>query len=89
MTPELETYFNNYFELFSNAGWNQLIAELEANAVNINNASAVSTLEDLHYRKGQLSMLGSIVNLKETIEANYDDAVKSPEDEVADYAEGI
>lgn len=73
MTPETQKYYDNFFELFASDGWKQLTEELKENAININNASAISTLEDLHFRKGQLNMLGSIVNLPETLEATLRD----------------
>ena len=35
MTPELETYFNNYNELFNHEGFKQLIQELSNNATQL------------------------------------------------------
>jgi len=87
VTPDTEQYFNNFFELFNTPGWKQLTEELKENAININNASAISTLEDLHFRKGQLNMLSSLVNLPETVEANYKEATSQESEESAlDYA---
>jgi len=35
MKPELETYFDNYNELFNSEGFKQLVQELSSNAVSL------------------------------------------------------
>jgi hypothetical protein len=78
---ELEKYFNNYFDLFGTDGWKQLIEELNNNALGVNNLQATKDSDDLNFRKGQLNVLASIINLKNTIEASYKEASEEPEDD--------
>lgn len=74
MNKELETYFNNYFGLFRNEGWKQLLEELTSNALAINNIDATKDESDLHFRKGQLNVLKSIINFEPTIQNAFDEA---------------
>ena len=69
MTPELETYFNNYNELFNHEGFKQLLQELSVNATQLADIQPVKDLEDLYYRKGQVAAFATIINLQSTIEA--------------------
>jgi hypothetical protein len=54
MTPELETYFNNYNELFNHEGFKQLVQELSNNATQLADIQTVKDQEDLFFRKGQV-----------------------------------
>ena len=74
MTTELETYFNNYNELFNSEGFKQLIQELSTNAHQLADIQSVKDVEDLFYRKGQVAAFATIINLQGTIEAARDQA---------------
>jgi hypothetical protein len=74
MTPELETYFNNYNELFNHEGFKQLVQELSSNATQLADIQPVKDLEDLYYRKGQVAAFATIINLQSTIEAAREQA---------------
>jgi len=74
MTPELETYFNNYNELFNHEGFKQLLQELSVNATQLADIQPVKDLEDLYYRKGQVAAFATIINLQSTIEAAREQA---------------
>jgi hypothetical protein len=69
MTPELETYFNNYNELFNSEGFKQLLQELSTNATQLADIQTVKDVEDLFFRKGQVA-----ANLQATIEAAREQA---------------
>mgnify|MGYP003126888657 FL=1 len=69
MTPELETYFNNYNELFNHKGFKQLLDELSNNIKNISNVQAIKDLEELFFRKGQIAAFNAVINIEGTIEA--------------------
>jgi hypothetical protein len=64
---ELELYYNNYFDLFRNPGWKQLIDDLKNNASVINNVEALKDEADMYFRKGQLQILASLLNLEDII----------------------
>jgi hypothetical protein len=55
MTPELETYFDNYNELFNSEGFKQLVQELSSNATQLADIQTVKDQEDLYFRKGQVA----------------------------------
>jgi len=74
MTPELETYFNNYADLFSTDGWNQLIEDMRRDAALINVVEFTKDAEDLYTRKGQLTVMASILNLENTIKLSREQA---------------
>ena len=84
MTPELETYFNNYNELFNSEGFKQLVQELSANATQLADIQTVKDVEDLFFRKGQVAAFATVVNLQGTIEAARDQAEAEEEEEPVD-----
>jgi len=69
MTPELETYYNNYNELFNHEGFKQLLKDVSSNVDRISDIQSVKDLEELFFRKGQIAAFSSIINLEGTIEA--------------------
>jgi len=81
MKPELETYFNNYNELFNHEGFKQLIQELSNNAITLADIQTVKDTEDLLFRKGQVAALASVINLENTIKVSREQA---EEEEVDD-----
>jgi hypothetical protein len=74
MAPELETYFNNYNELFNHEGFKQLIQELSANAQQLADVQTIKDSEELFYRKGQVDALATVINLQGTIEVAREQA---------------
>ena len=82
MTPELETYFDNYNKLFNHEGFKQLIQELSTNAQQLADIQTVKDVEDLHFRKGQVAAFATVINLQGTIEAARDQAEAEEEDPV-------
>jgi len=77
---ELETYYNNFFDLFRNEGWKQLHTELVNNINVINNVNLTKDEQDLFFRKGQLAVIANFVNLEETINSAYREIIESNED---------
>ena len=55
-------------DLFRTEGWKQLLEDLNSNAVLINSVEVTKDLEDLHFRKGQLSVIANILNLEAQID---------------------
>ena len=74
MTPELETYFDNYAVLFNSEGFKQLVNELSNNATQLADIQTVKDQEDLYFRKGQVAAFATVINLQATIEAARDQA---------------
>ena len=69
MAPELETYFDNYNELFNHEGFKQLLQEWSNNAQQLADIQSVKDVEELFYRKGRVAALATVINLQGTIEA--------------------
>ena len=80
MTPELETYYNNYFDLFNSEGFKQLLVEISNNATQLADIQSVKDAEDLHFRKGQVAALASVINLPDTIAAAREQAEAESEE---------
>ena len=74
MTPELETYFDNYNELFNHEGFKQLLQELSTNAQQLADIQTVKYEEELFFRKGQVAAFETVINLQGIIEAAREQA---------------
>ena len=72
MDKELEVYFRNYSDMFRSEGFKQLIGELSANATQLADIQTVKDADELHYRKGQVAALATVINLEATVNANRD-----------------
>lgn len=66
--PKLELYYRNFREVFRSDGWKQLMEDLKNNAVIINSVEVTKDLEDLCFRKGQLSIIANLLNLEAQID---------------------
>jgi hypothetical protein len=81
MTPELETYYNNYFDIFNTEGWKQLVEDFKSNANIINSVEATKDVDDMFFRKGQLNVLSHLINFEAITTNSFEDAQNSPEDD--------
>ena len=81
---DLELYYRNIRDMFGSPGWKQLMEDLKSNAMVINSVEAAKDNEDLHFRKGQLSIIANLLNLEAQIDATEAEALK--EDEVEEAA---
>jgi len=84
MTQELETYFNNYFSMFRSEGWKQLISDLQGNVGQINSVEMTTDNDNLHFRKGQLAILATILNLETQIDNAQSQAESEDSEEAVD-----
>jgi len=91
MTQELETYFNNYFAMFRSEGWKQLISDLNGNVGQINSVELTTDNDNLNFRKGQLAILATILNLETQITSGFEQAQEEQEDpqQELDFDEAI
>ena len=78
---DLELYYRNASDMFITEGWKQLISDLTTNANNINSVEYTKDGEDLHFRKGQLSVLASIITLETQLRAAEEQALAEEEDQ--------
>ena len=82
MTPELETYFDNYNELFNHEGFKQLLEEISATTTTLSDIQSIKDNEELFFRKGQVAAFATIVNLQATIEATREQAEAEEKEEI-------
>ena len=73
MTPELEKYYTDRFEMMSKEGWKDLMEDVDIIIVSLNNISTIDSEKDLQFKKGELSILTWLVNLKEISERAYEE----------------
>ena len=82
MTPELETYFNNYFDLFKSQGFKQLLEEISATTTQLSDIQTVKDTEELFFRKGQVAAFATVLNLQSTIEATREQAEAEEKEDI-------
>ena len=82
MTPELETYFDNYNELFNHEGFKQLLEEISATTTTLSDIQSIKDNEELFFRKGQVAAFATILNLESTIVATREQAEAEEEEEI-------
>lgn len=63
-----QQYWDDMREMMLTAGWKALHEELEANAAVIDSVLQAKDEADLNFRKGQLNIISSFLNLENSIE---------------------
>ena len=81
MNKDLEIYFDNYFEMFRSEGWKQLLKDFQQNVTNINSVEQTTDSDNLHFRKGQLAILATIVNLENQMDNAHKNAMEEEKEE--------
>ena len=73
MTPELEKYYSDRFDMMSTEGWKDLMEDVDKILASLNNISVISDEKDLQFKKGELSILSWLRNLKQISERAYEE----------------
>jgi hypothetical protein len=73
MTPELQRYYEDRFDLFSRPGWIDLMEDVENMLAAMNNVSTIVDEKSLQFRKGEISILTWLKTLKKVSEDAYED----------------
>lgn len=71
MDKELQTYYENYWDLFSRPGWEQFIADLTASAEGAQHLVNTADAPDVFRAQGDLACLKRIINFKKLQEEGY------------------
>lgn len=71
MTPELEKYYETYFDLFTTDGWKQFIEDVKESAgtFDVRNVSDEAALK---YAQGQLTIMDKILNWDNMVNAAFE-----------------
>jgi len=81
--PKLELYYRNMRDMFRSEGWKQLLEDLNSNAVLINSVELTKDVEDLHFRKGQLSIIANLLNLEAQLDTAEQQQLEDAQEEEA------
>jgi hypothetical protein len=73
MTPELQKYYEERFSMMATVGWTQLLEDVENMIEPLNNILTIEDEKSLNFRKGELSILTWLKNLKQVSERAYED----------------
>jgi len=73
MTPELQKYYEERFSTMATIGWRDLMEDVERMIEPLNNIATITDERSLQYRKGELSILTWLKNLKQVSERAYED----------------
>ena len=73
MTPELQKYYEDRFDLFSRQGWIDLMQDIDKMLESMNNVSTIADEKSLQFRKGEISILIWLQTLKWVSERAYED----------------
>jgi hypothetical protein len=82
MNSELETYFDNFNQLFNNKGFKQLLEEISATTKQLSDVQTVKDVEELFFRKGQLAAFATIINLEDTIKVTREQAEAEEQEDI-------
>tara|TARA_R110000751_G_scaffold43929_1_gene100999 strand:- start:1599 stop:1847 length:249 start_codon:yes stop_codon:yes gene_type:complete len=70
---ELEKYYEDMLTTFRTDGWKTFIEDLQTNATGIDSVEATKNDQDLFFRKGQLYVIATLLNLEEQVRNAYND----------------
>jgi len=73
MNKELQTYYEERFSMMATQGWQDLMEDIDKMIEPINNISTIVDEKGLQFRKGELSILIWLKNLKQVSEQAFED----------------
>jgi hypothetical protein len=79
MTPELEKYYETYFDLFTTDGWKQFIEDVNENAKTFD-VRNVPDEQALNFVKGQLLIIDKLLNWEASVEVAYNQVKEEDEE---------
>jgi len=72
MNRELQDYYENRFAMMATKGWADLLEDLQLMIDSTDRLSGVDTTEQLHFRKGEMSVMNWIKTLRESSTEVYE-----------------
>ena len=73
MNQELQKYYEERFSMMSTQGWTDLMEDVDKMIEPLNNISTIADEKSLQFRKGELSILIWLKNLKQVSERAFED----------------
>ena len=84
MNRELQDYYENRFAMMATQGWQDLLEDLELMIKTTDTISGVETTEQLHFRKGELSIMNWIKTLRESSTEVYEQLLEEEDNATTD-----
>ena len=72
MNAELQRYYENRFGMMATQGWTDLIEDVELMIKSTDTVSGIETTEQLHFRKGEMSVMNWLKTLRESSSEVYE-----------------
>lgn len=72
MNRELQDYYENRFSMAATQGWRDLLEDIDLMLSSTDTVKGVETVEQLHFRKGEVSIMSWLKNLKQSSEEVYE-----------------
>ena len=72
MNRELQDYYENRFSMMATQGWADLLEDLELMISSTDTLGGIDTEQQLHFRKGELSIMNWIKTLRESSAEVYE-----------------
>jgi len=73
MTPELQKYYEDRFSMMVTPGWGDLMEDVDEMINALNNLSSVEDEKSLQFKKGELSILLWLKNLRQVSSDAYEE----------------
>jgi len=80
MNKELQRYYEDRFGMMATPGWKDLIEDIELMIKSTDSIQGVDTEQQLHFKKGELSIMNWIKTLRESSSEMYDQLQQDEED---------
>lgn len=81
MQKELQDYYENRFSMMATQGWVDFVEDVQIMMDSTDTLAGVDTEQQLQFRKGELSILNWIKNLRDASSEVYDQLQKEETDD--------
>lgn len=72
MQKELQDYYENRFSMMATQGWQDLLEDLEIMIKATDTLAGIDSEQQLHFKKGEMSILNWLKNLRDASAEVYD-----------------
>lgn len=80
MQKELQDYYENRFSMMATQGWQDLLEDLEIMIKATDTLAGIDSEQQLHFKKGEMSILNWLKNLRDASAEVYDQLQAEEED---------
>lgn len=80
MNRELQDYYENRFAMMAMPGWKDLLEDLQLMIDSTDTIGGIETIEQLHFRKGEMSIMNWIKTLNESSSEVYEQLQEETQD---------